>query len=160
MALPLEQSFDVIVPMPLHWRKQWQRGFNQSDLLARKVGKRWNVPVKRLVRRIRATVVQAGLTSAKRRANVSGAFRAKAAVNGKKVLLVDDVMTTGATASACASALKRAGAARVTLLTLARVDRRLVSVAAMKVSNLEAKVSVPESPVFGSLEDAQSGSIA
>ncbi len=160
MALPLEQSFDVIVPMPLHWRKQWQRGFNQSDLLARKVGKRWNVPVKRLVRRIRATVVQAGLTSAKRRANVSGAFRAKPAVNGKKVLLVDDVMTTGATASACASALKRAGAARVTLLTLARVDRRLVSVAAMKVSNPEAKVSVPESPAFGSLEDAQSGSIA
>lgn len=153
-ALPLEQSFDAIVPMPLHWRKQWQRGFNQSELLAREVSKRWNVPVKRMVRRIRATTVQAGLTGAKRRANVSGAFRAKAAIAGQRVLLVDDVMTTGATASACASALKRAGAARVTLLTLARVDRRLVAVAARD------RVAIPESPVFGSFEDAKSGSIA
>ena len=70
------------------------------------------------------------------------------------MLLVDDVMTTGATAGACAAALKRAGAARVTLLTLARVDRRLVAAAARDV------VAVPESTVFGSFEDAQSGSIA
>jgi ComF family protein len=154
MALPLDRSFDVIVPMPLHWRKRFQRGFNQSELLARAVGKRWNVPVERLARRIRATTVQAGLTSAKRRANVSGAFRAKAAIRGKKVLLVDDVMTTGATASACASALKRAGAVSVTLLTLARVDRRLVAASA------DDRVSTPESPVFGSLDDAKFGSIA
>ena len=153
-ALPLDRTFDVIVPMPLHWRKQWQRGFNQSELLAQAVGKRWNVPVKKLARRIRATTVQAGLTAAKRRANVSGAFRAKAAIKGRKVLLVDDVMTTGATASACASALKRAGAASVTLLTLARVDRRLVAVA------VRDRVAVPESTVLGSFEDAKSGSIA
>jgi predicted amidophosphoribosyltransferase len=112
------------------------------------------VPVERLARRIRATTVQAGLTAAKRRANVSGAFRAKAAIKGKKVLLVDDVMTTGATASACASALKRAGAASVTLLTLARVDRRLVAAAA------DDRISTPESPVFGSFEDAKLGSTA
>src|SRR5260370_35512182 len=114
----------------------------------------------RVESRIKNAPAQAGLTNAKRRENVSGAFRAKGVVKGMRVLLVDDVMTTGATAGACAAALKRAGAAHVTLLTLARVDRRLVSAAAVQVSNPEAKVSVPESPAFGSLEDAQSGSSA
>jgi len=154
VALPREQTYDVIVPMPLHWRKRWQRGFNQSELLAREVGRLRNVPVRRLVKRTKATKVQAGLTTAQRRDNVARAFRAKGAVEGRKVLLVDDVMTTGATASACATALKRAGARSVTLLTLARVDRRLVAVSAA------ARVLVPESPVFGSFEDAKSGSIA
>ena len=74
----------------------------------------------------RSTAVQARLASAGRRRNVAGAFeiRAKAAVAGKRILLIDDVMTTGATASACASVLKRAGAQSVSLVTLARVDRR------------------------------------
>lgn len=126
-ALPREQSFDVIVPMPLHWRKRWQRGFNQSALLAREIGRRTNVPVSGLLRRIKNTAAQAGLTNAKRRLNVSGAFQAKrrAALTGQRVLLIDDVMTTGATAASCARALKRAGAAQVTLLTLARADRRI-----------------------------------
>ena len=125
-ALPRETSFDVIVPMPLHWFKQWQRGFNQSDLLAREIGKKWNVPVRNLVRRKKATRPQAGLTNAKRRANMQGAFtmtRGKS-LAGMRVLLVDDVVTTGATASACARVLKRAGAAHVALLALARTDRR------------------------------------
>jgi len=79
------------------------------------------------VRRTRATPAQAGLSNARRRENVAGAFRVKKAseVAGRRVLLIDDVMTTGATASASALALKRAGAKRVTLLALARVDRRL-----------------------------------
>jgi ComF family protein len=124
-ALPRETSFDVIVPMPLHWWKRWQRGFNQAELLANEAGRRWNVPVRNAVRRRKNTSAQAGLTNAKRRQNVSGAFVAKGRLDGKHVLLVDDVMTTGATASACARALKRAGAARVTLLTLARTDRRM-----------------------------------
>ncbi|MGA2599841.1 MAG: ComF family protein [Bryobacteraceae bacterium] len=153
-ALPRELNFDVIVPMPLHWTKLWRRGFNQSELLAAAVSRRWNVPLKRLVRRIRATPVQAGLTSAKRRVNVSGAFRAKSGVAGLKVLLVDDVLTTGATAGACASALKRAGAARVTLLTLARADRRF------SVPVLRDTASIPDSTTFGSLNDAKPGSIA
>ena len=154
IALPREQNFDVIVPMPLHWRKRWRRGFNQAELLAREVSRVWGAPVSRLVRRRRATAVQAGLTSAKRRANVAGAFRATGLVKGKRVLLVDDVMTTGSTAGACAAALKRAGAAHVTLLTLARVDRR-VAAAATRDS-----VPVRESITFGSLENAKSGSIA
>jgi len=153
IALPREQRFDVIVPMPLHWMKQWSRGFNQSELLAREVGRRWNLPVKQLARRIRATAVQAGVTGAQRRANVSGAFRARDTVAGKRVLLVDDVMTTGATAGSCAVALKRAGAEHVALLTLARVDRRLVAA-------LTRATSIFESNLPGSFEDAKSGSIA
>jgi ComF family protein len=131
-ALPNEQSFDVIVPMPLHWRKRWQRGFNQADLLAHEIGRRTHTPVRNALRRIRNTVTQAGLTSAKRRQNVSGAFQAsrhartRASLDGRRVLLIDDVMTTGATAASCARTLKRAGARHVTLLTLARADRRLM----------------------------------
>jgi ComF family protein len=125
-ALPRDASFDFIVPMPLHWFKQWQRGFNQADLLAREIGKKWGVPVRPVIRRRRATSPQAGLTNAKRRANVQGAFRIARGkpLQGMRVLLVDDVVTTGATASACARVLKRAGAAHVALLALARTDRR------------------------------------
>ncbi len=125
LALPREAGFDIIVPMPLHWRKRWRRGFNQSALLAREVGRRTSIPVEHALRRVRDTAAQAGLTNSKRRLNVSGAFRARGTLQGKRVLLIDDVMTTGATASACARALKRAGAAQVTLLTLARADRRM-----------------------------------
>jgi competence protein ComFC len=147
VALPREQEFDVIVPMPLHWRKRWQRGFNQSALLALEIGRRSNVPVKNALRRIRPTATQAGLTNAKRRLNVSGAFRARKSpvLNGKRVLLVDDVMTTGATAASCARALKIAGAKRVALLTLARVDRRMGFDQPIRDSNFS-----------GSTEDAQS----
>ena len=125
-ALPREANFDCIVPMPLHWWKQWQRGFNQSDLLAREIGRKWGVPVRDLVRRRKNTVPQAGLTNAKRRLNMQGAFRVTRgrSLAGMRVLLVDDVVTTGATASACARVLKRAGAAHVALLALARTDRR------------------------------------
>ena len=125
-ALPRETAFDVVVPMPLHGFKKWQRGFNQSDLLAREVGKKWNVPVRNVIRRKKATRPQSGLTNAKRRANMQGAFgmpRGRS-LAGMRVLLVDDVVTTGATASACARVLKRAGAAHVALLALARTDRR------------------------------------
>ena len=123
-ALPREKSFDAIVPMPLHWRRRWSRGFNQAALLAKEVSKRWNVPVHNVVRRTRATVTQTGLTSAKRRLNVRGAFRVRGRLDGMRVLLVDDVLTTGASAAACARAMKRAGAAHVAVLTLARTDRR------------------------------------
>ena len=126
-ALPRDLSIDLIVPMPLHWRKRWQRGFNQASLLARQIGRRTHLPVRNALRRVRHTAAQAGLTNAKRRENVSGAFRAKSReiLSGKRILLIDDVMTTGATASACARALKTAGAKEVTLLTLARADRRM-----------------------------------
>jgi len=109
-VLPRERRFDAIVPMPLHWRRRWQRGFNQSELLAREIAQRWHVPVRKVVHRRRATAPQAGLTSAQRRKNVQGAFEVKRGtrLDGLSVLLVDDVLTTGATASACARALKRA----------------------------------------------------
>lgn len=125
-ALPRGEPLDVIVPMPLHWQRRWHRGFNQSELLARVIGQRTGLPVANAVGRRKSTTPQAGLTSAKRRLNVAGAFdvRKKHLVAGRSVLLVDDVFTTGATAGACAAALRRAGAERVSVLTLARVDRR------------------------------------
>jgi ComF family protein len=125
-VLPRELRFDAIVPMPLHWRRRWQRGFNQSELLSREIARRWGVPVRKAVLRTRATPPQAGLTSAQRRLNVRGAFEAarNMRLDGMRILLVDDVLTTGATAGACARALKKAGAAHVSLLALARRDRR------------------------------------
>ena len=125
-VLPREKTFDAIIPMPLHWRRRWERGFNQSALLAQEIGRLWNVPVKKVVRRTKRTAPQAGLTNAKRRANVAGAFVAKKGMrlDDARVLLVDDVLTTGATAAACARALKRAGAKHVALLAIARTDRR------------------------------------
>ena len=129
-ALPREHRFDLVVPMPLHWTRRWNRGFNQAELLAKVLSRRLNAPVVRAVRRKRRTAPQAGLTNSERRLNVSGAFALNPGVSVKDrhVLLVDDVMTTGATAAACAALLKRAGAKRVSVLALARVDRRKTSV--------------------------------
>ncbi len=125
-AIPIDERFDAVVPVPLHWRKQWDRGFNQAELLARPIAKRRGIPVLHALRRKRATAAQAGLAGAGRSRNVAGAFVLKpdAQLADKKILLIDDVMTTGATAGACASALKRGGARSVSLVTLARVDRR------------------------------------
>jgi len=125
-VLPVEESFDAVVAVPLHWRRRWERGFNQAELLGAYVAKRRAIPLIRALQRRRATAVQAGLASAGRRRNVAGAFamRRGVKIEGRKILLVDDVMTTGATARACAAALKRGGAGSVSLLTLARVDRR------------------------------------
>ena len=127
-ALPRDRQFDLVVPRPLYWRRQWQRGFNQSELLARATARGCGIRMKNAVRRTRATATQAGLSNARRRENLKGAFQVKrpGMVEGRRILLIDDVMTTGATASACALALKRAGAKSVALLALARVDRRLV----------------------------------
>jgi ComF family protein len=129
-ALPRDEKFDAIVPVPLHWWRRLRRGYNQSELLARQIARRTGVPCLHALRRTRPTNVQAGLSNRERRRNVAGAFqpdRASKALKNRNVLLVDDVMTTGSTGAACAAALKRAGAARVALLTVARVDRRLES---------------------------------
>jgi ComF family protein len=154
LAAPRERAFDAIVPMPMHWRRRWQRGFNQSELLARGLGRRMNLPVESLVRRRKSTPPQAGLTGAQRRTNVSGAFavRRAEAVGGKRILLIDDVLTTGATAGACASVLKRAGAAHVAVLTVARADRRSSDADAAQMSF--QKSATPS----GSVRDAKSGS--
>jgi ComF family protein len=125
-ALPREARFDVIVPAPLHWIRQWHRGFNQAEVVAGKISKRLRLPMVRALSRSRRTSQQAGLTSSQRRSNVAGAFvlRKGVSVRDRHVLLVDDVFTTGATAAACARVLKRAGAKRVSVLTVARADRR------------------------------------
>jgi ComF family protein len=139
-ALPREERFDAVVPMPLHWLRYWQRGFNQSSLLANEIAQRGGLPVIHPIRRTRATVSQAGLSNSKRRANVAGAFAVKQrrSVGGLRILLVDDVMTTGATASACARVLKRAGAKYVALLALARADRRQATWAGQAPASREA----------------------
>jgi len=135
-ALPLDERFDAVTAVPLHWRKQWQRGFNQSELLARAIARRRGIPVVRALGRTRFTQTQAGLSNTDRRKNVAAAFRCRRAaqtLRGRRVLLIDDVMTTGSTAAACARALKQAGAARVVLATVARVDRRFEGVKAQSV---------------------------
>ena len=115
---------DVIVPVPLYRSRLWSRRFNQSAMLAQEVGKLTGVPVDCfLLARVKRTQAQVGLTAAQRRKNVAGAFRvtaAKGALREKRIVVVDDVITTGATAEACARVLKRAGAARVDILALAR----------------------------------------
>jgi ComF family protein len=148
-ALPPAQAFDVIVPMPLHWWKRLTRTFNQSELLANEVARRTGIPCTNALRRKKRTQVQAGLTSAERRLNVRGAFLVsrKDAVAGKRVLLVDDVLTTGATAASAAGALRRAGAAHIALLALARVDRRMPEA----LTPSPAKVSTSSYAVSGGL---------
>jgi ComF family protein len=123
-AVPRDRLFDAVTAVPLHWRRRWQRGYNQSELLGRIFARRRGIPVLRLLRRGASTRAQAGLSNSQRRENVAGAFVARRRVAGMRILLIDDVMTTGATASACARALKKAGARSVSVLALARVDRR------------------------------------
>jgi len=123
-ALPRDEAFDAAVPVPLYWRRRLRRGFNQAELLARGLSRRTGIPVLKVLRRLRQTPTQAGLSNSARRQNMARAFRSRN-VAGKCILLIDDVMTTGATAASCALALKQAGARRVALLTVARVDRRM-----------------------------------
>jgi ComF family protein len=120
----LVATSDVLVPVPLHPRRLRERGFNQSALLAEEIARRAGRMAcpDALVRRV-DTAPQAGLTAAARRRNVEEAFavRRRASVAGRTVVLVDDVVTTGATARACARRLAEAGAGEVRLLTVARV---------------------------------------
>lgn len=117
---------DLLAPVPLHRGRLWTRRFNQSALLAAKVSHRSGVPmVPDLLLRIRATCHQVGLSAEARRRNVAGAFRIdaehSARLAGRNVVLIDDVLTTGATVEGCARALSRAGAGRVDVLLFALV---------------------------------------
>lgn len=125
-ALPREKDFDLVMAMPMHWRKQWERGFNQAELLAIPVAKRFGLKLATNLQRKRYTKSQAGLDEQERRENLRGSFsiRRPEQIAGKRILLVDDVFTTGTTLREAAEALKSAGAAHVSVLTLARVDRR------------------------------------
>ncbi|WEK50563.1 MAG: ComF family protein [Candidatus Kaistia colombiensis] len=116
----------IVAPVPLHPRRLWQRRFNQSAMIAAEIARRLGKPhVPDLVDRIKPTPRQVGLKAAERAANVQGAFRvspeAKRKLAGRRVLLVDDVYTTGATAKAVTRALLRGGAASVDVVVFARV---------------------------------------
>ncbi len=113
---------DLLVPVPLHPRRKRERGYNQSALLAKQMSSVLGVVVdQQAIRRLRYTDQQAILAHEERRHNVQGAFRAEPArSNGKHIMLVDDVFTTGATLSECAATLLSAGAIRVSAMTLAR----------------------------------------
>lgn len=114
---------DLMVPVPLHVRRLRSRGFNQAVLLGEVLARQWRLPLaRRALARIRWTEPQITLAAHERRDNVKGAFRVTdpAAVAGKRVLLLDDVLTTGSTVEECSRVLKQAGAAGVTVVTVAR----------------------------------------
>jgi ComF family protein len=117
---------DALVPVPLHWRRLWARRFNQSAMLAAAISAESGVPIAAAaLKRVKPTVQQVGLSRSERAQNVQGAFRVspedKPAVAGRRLVLVDDVLTSGATVDGCARALLRAGAANVDVLIFARV---------------------------------------
>jgi ComF family protein len=117
---------DVLVPVPLHWRRGWSRRYNQSGALARIIERHSGVRLNsQALRRIRPTQQQIGLSRSQRASNVQGAFKVESQrqseIQGRHVLLIDDVLTSGATLDACARALLRAKAASVDALVFARV---------------------------------------
>lgn len=117
---------DALVPVPLHWRRLWARRFNQAALLAQVVGAASGLPVAAgALRRVKPTRQQVGLSASERATNVQGAFRvapaARGEIVGRRLILIDDVLTSGATLDGCARALLRAGAADVDALVFARV---------------------------------------
>jgi ComF family protein len=116
----------LVIPVPLHRRRLWLRGFNQSSLVGRELAKGWAVPFEAgLLRRTKQTRPLKGMSHSQRRKAVAGAFAVAEPdrVKGRQIILVDDVLTSGSTAEACARALRKAGAARVELICWARVVR-------------------------------------
>lgn len=108
---------DAIVPVPIHWSRRFSRGFNQAELLCERLPP--HLVSRRMLWRVRATRPQVGLSNEARSRNIRNAFWAPPEVSGKKILLVDDVLTTGSTANECARTLLAAGAVQVTGLFFA-----------------------------------------
>ena len=120
-ARPPDTAVDLVVPVPLHPARLRERGYNQALELARPLARAWRVPLDvRCAARVRVTVPQSDLPAKRRRRNIKGAFRVTEAVAGRHVAVVDDVMTSGHTASEFAATLRRAGAASVSVWVGAR----------------------------------------
>jgi ComF family protein len=117
-----------VVPVPLHWWRQWQRGYNQAEALALGLARRLQLPVRHLLRRVVATSRLASMGLTERQEVMRRVFRARrnARVAGRTVILVDDILTSGATCGAAARALRAAGAARVIAVVIARAERKTV----------------------------------
>ena len=121
----LDTPVDTLVPVPLHWRRRWQRGFNQSELLCRQLlatspALQSCSIAHRLIGRRRSTAAQSGMSARQRASNLTGAFTVFKPCDNLRIAIVDDVLTTGATATAVARALSAAGAASIEVWCLAR----------------------------------------
>ncbi|MCC7203647.1 MAG: ComF family protein, partial [Phycisphaeraceae bacterium] len=119
-ALPDNAPRIAVCPVPMHWMRRWKRGYNQSFLIAEALARQTGYPLVELLRRTRRTPPQTAVTHSMRRANVRGSFAIRPVdAAGWTIWLVDDVKTTGATARACATLLRQAGAEHVNLAVVA-----------------------------------------
>ena len=117
-------GYDLIVPVPLHREREWERGFNQALLLANGISEKTGIPVDTSLKRLRRTRRQARVSYSGRGDNVKGAFGTKADHSGMRILLVDDIITSGSTLNACAAVLRGTGAVRVDAVCAAGSMRR------------------------------------
>jgi ComF family protein len=114
---------DMITPVPLHWKKQWQRGFNQAYFFSHHIHQHLDIPILKKVKRIKAAPAQKNLDRKKRLRNLQHSFAVTSPLNGEHIAIIDDVMTTGATANALALTLKKRGAGKVSIWVLARTPK-------------------------------------
>lgn len=121
----LPDDIDALLPMPLHWRRQAIRGYNQAHELAMVVRQKTRLPILQSVQRVRATPFQSGLDAAARRKNLRDAFKAKAAIAAHHVLIIDDVITTGESCLQLAKVVLSAGAEKVSALAVARSNYQI-----------------------------------
>ncbi len=108
--------------MPLHRFKKWKRGYNQTELIAKYMAKKLDIPYMDTLTKVRNTKTQSSLSAKHRETNVKNAFKCKCDIKGKRILLIDDIITTGLTINECSRILKRAGATRVDFAVIACVN--------------------------------------
>jgi ComF family protein len=124
VSCELPADIDAVLPVPLHWRRKWWRGFNQALEIAAPLAKRLQLPLVHNVKRRRPTPPQSGLSARERARNLRDAFTVRSSVSHRHVLIVDDVITTGTTLTQVAETLRRAGVDKVSALAVARAGKR------------------------------------